>query len=141
MTNAKDLVALSPKVKNPVLNAGQLKFIHDNCEVSDPYNYNNVEPESAAKTVFRNKVSKPEVEVLMGTEAEKCQIEALANELKSLDYSRLKSEVNITLGLARIWYQTGKGGFYHTKKSLVNAIKTIKADEQMRLALTKLINA
>jgi hypothetical protein len=120
MAYAKDLV-------------GDLSVYSEYVRVNPKHNGNYV--------AIGNEVSKQEVELLMGTPAEKRQIEVLAKELKSLDSKRIETEVEIALSLARLWYQTGKGGFYTTKKALKNAIKTLKALEEMKLALAKLINA
>ena len=115
------------------LSAKQQEFIHDNCHVSDAYNYN-VEPAELTISDLMGKpeVSQQEVAVLIG---QKDEIAVLGKELKSFDSK------NVVLELARNWYSSQVGEFYHIKKALKNAIKIEKSRIELSSAVTKLINA
>ena len=117
------------------LSAKQSKFIHDNCHVTDAYNYN-VKPAELTTSDLMGKpeVSQQEVQVLTRTPAEKAVIGKLGKELKSLNPN------NPILETARKDWVNPKGGFFHIKQLLNNAIQIEKSTKLVFSALAK-INA
>ena len=113
----------------------QAQFIHKDLQdmQTDWYNYQ-VEPESKPKTVFKNKVSQQEVQVLVipKSEAEKELIGKLGEELKALNPN------SPWIQQARNAYFTSN--FFDLKQMLNNAIKIEKSTKLCFYALAK-INA
>lgn len=142
LTKHSEFVKVNHKVKNPVLNVGQSKFIHDNCEVSDAYNYNTAEPETRLlpNNILVVDTTQQEVKLLVvRTPAEKAQIGKLGKELKSLRTNDNKRVINVILGFARLWY-SDNSSYYQTKKALKNAIKVEKSIIERNLAIASLID-
>lgn len=115
------------------LSAKQSKFIHDNCHVTDAYNYN-VKPAELTTSDLMGKpeVSQQEVQVLVKTPADKASIGKLGKELKALNPN------SPWIQQARDAYRTSS--VFHIKQILNNAIKIEKSTKLCFSALAK-INA
>ena len=115
------------------LNHKEAQFIHRDLQdmQTDWYNYQ-VKPESKPKTVFKNKVSQQEVQVLVKTPADKASIGKLGKELKALNPN------SPWIQQARDAYRTSS--VFHIKQILNNAIKIEKSTKLCFSALAK-INA
>jgi hypothetical protein len=116
------------------LSAKQSQFIHNNCHVTDDYNYKIEAAELTLSDLMGTEVSQQEVQVLTRTPAEKAVIGKLGKELKSLNPN------NPILETARKDWVNPKGGFFHIKQLLNNAIQIEKSTKLVFSALAK-INA
>ena len=112
------------------LSAKQSQFIHDNCHVSDAYNYN-VEPAELTISDLMGKpeVSQQEVQILVKTPADKASIAKLGEELKALNPNSP-------------WIQQARNAYLTSSvfHMLNNAIKIEKSTKLCFSALAK-INA
>ena len=109
-----------------ILSAQQSEFIHNNCEVSDQYNYD----VKAQKTL----VSEEEVGLLVvGKYRDK--IGQLGKELKKLDSN------NPALAKARTWWKTDdtySNQSFDIKMLLIHTIKSVKLAKKLAKTSMKL---
>tara|TARA_R110002051_G_C8577011_1_gene476688 strand:+ start:160 stop:501 length:342 start_codon:yes stop_codon:yes gene_type:complete len=109
------------------LSAKESQFIHNNCHVTDDYNYKIEAP----KSVLRNRVSQQEVQVLTRTPADNAEIAKLGKELIALNPN---NPVIISARKACQTYQS----VFHIKQALNKAIQIENSSRILFSALAKI---